>query len=100
MGLFDIFKKKKEVNPATNANSGATISPQAIVVMARAHQPENIYIDQQGQHLDPLVSEAVEKIMQYDGIMSLSTALMLNDPQTMQQKMRNADVDTLLILSF
>ncbi|MBQ7835687.1 MAG: hypothetical protein IJ389_00345 [Clostridia bacterium] len=97
MGLFDIFKKKKEVNPATNANSGVTISPQAIVVMARAHQPENIYIDQQGQHLNPLVSEAVDKIMQYDGIMSLSMALMLNDPQTMQQKMRNADVDTLLI---
>ena len=36
--------------------------------------------------------------MLYDGIMSLPMALLvLNDPQTMQQKMRDADVDTLLI---
>ena len=98
MGLFDLFKKKeKKANTVSNANSGETISPQAIVVMARAHQPERIYADQQSQRLDPLVSEAVDKIMDYDGIMSLSMALMINDPKTMQQKMRNADVDTLLI---
>ncbi len=95
MGIFNIFKKKKKGIP--NSNSAQTISPQAIVVMAQAHQPANIYVDPQGQHLDPMVNEAVRKIMQYDGITSLSMALMLNDPQTMQHNMRNADVDTLLI---
>ena len=65
--------------------------------MACNHQPENIYADQQGKHLDPLVSAAVDKIMHYDGIMSISMALMLNDPQTLKKNMQKADIDTLMI---
>ena len=95
MGIFNIFKKKEKA--ISNAKNAQAISPQVIVMMAQAHQPACIYTDQQGQHLDPMVSKAVDKIMQYDGVTSLSMALMLNDSQTMQQNMRNADVDTLLI---
>lgn len=85
MGLFDIFKKKQEKKVYT---------PQEIVELARTHKPDSIYED---GHLIPEVEAAVNRIMHYDGISNVSTVLMLNDPVDMQNKMKEADVDTLLI---
>ena len=85
MGLFDIFGKKQTKKVYT---------PQEIVELARTHKPDSIYQD---GHLRPEVDEAVNKIMLYDGISNISTMLMLNDPTDMKNKMKEADVDTLLI---
>jgi len=85
MGLFDIFNKKQKKKIYT---------PQEIVELARMHKPVSIYED---GHLLPEVDAAVNKIMHYDGISNVSTMLMLNNPTDMQNKMKEADVDTLLI---
>jgi len=97
MGIFDRFKKKKQATPVPESSQTGVLTPQAIAIMAYAHQPKNIYTDPQGQHLHYSVSAAVNQIMHYDGITPLSMALMFNDVQMMQQNIRNADVDTLLI---
>lgn len=85
MGLFDVFKKKQEKK---------IYSPKEIVELARTHKPDSIYED---GHLIPEVEAAVNQIMHYDGISNISTMLMLNNPADMQNKMKEADVDTLLI---
>jgi len=103
MGLFDIFRKNQKGNNIVRQQNGCgqPLPAQEIVNMAKMHEPLDIYeYDNQGRkHLTGVVREAVESIMSnYDGgVMNISMALMLNEPEEMQQKIENSDVDTLLL---
>lgn len=112
MGLFDVFKKKQgkkayppeEIveqekivySPEEMVEQGRKVySPEEIVELARTHKPDSIY---DNGHLIPEVAAAVNKIMLYDGVSNISAALLIyNDSADMKNKMKEADVDTLLI---
>ena len=68
--------------------------------MAQAHEPENIYCSRpDGQHPTPEVQRVVGRMLPryVEGRTNLSAALMLENPSALQQRMQEADVDTLLV---